>query len=77
MIKDLNFLAMVQEEFNEVFPNVLEIFYYDCRDKYEASLRRIWEKEWKEHDNIPWYKSLLIIVKQIKLIMRSYIFFQV
>ena len=57
MIKDLNFLAMVQEEFNEVFPNMLEIFYHDCKDKYETSLRRIWEKEWKEHDNISWYKS--------------------
>lgn len=57
MIKDLNFLTMEQEEFNEVFPNLLEIFYHDCRDKYEASLRRVWEKAWKEYDNIPWYKS--------------------
>ena len=57
MIKDLNFLEMEQEEFNEVFPNMLEIFYHDCRDKYETSLRRIWEKEWREHDNVPWYKS--------------------
>lgn len=57
MIKDLNFLAMVQEEFDEIFPDLLEVYYHQCKDEYEKRLRRIWGKEWRKYSTISWYKS--------------------
>jgi hypothetical protein len=50
---DMNFLKMKQEEFKEVFPNMLEIYYQKEKDDWEKRLREIWGKEWRKHNN--WY----------------------